>query len=400
MAQPRPANIAAGVAAYDWRRLAQRQHQVYTALKILHVTKKYPNALGGDAVAVANLQKQQEAAGHQVAILSSNCDEIMRADNIYRFGLHDTPVSLDSITPRRLVSLVMLAFKSFWVLRQERPDVVHAHSVDMAFCISLAAHLYRIPVVHTFHIVTFYDQQQSVLRRKSELLLARGARLRAVTAPNQHDVARLRAAKLNQAVLLPNGVDLAFWRQTTEVRPSDQFEFLSVGRLEPQKGYEYLVKAVGLLAAASPQSFKVIIAGEGSQKAELVRLAKKLDVANRIDFVGRKSPEEVRTLLMRAGAAVFPSLYETTPLTLLEAWAAAVPVIATRVGILRDASLDTQSVFLVSPQSEHSLMQAMQLCMSDASLRMAIASSGYDDVQKYTWSRVAQTAEAIYGRVT
>jgi len=393
-------DTAAGVSDYDWQRLAAQQLQVYTSLKILHVTKKYPHALGGDAVTVANLQHQQEEAGHRVAILSSNCAEIRRGERIHRFGLRDTPAALDSITPRRILSLGMLFFKAFQVLRQERPDVIHAHSVDMAFCVSFAARLYRVPVVHTFHIVTFYDQQQSALRRKSELLLARGARLRAVTAPNWHDVAQLRAARLSQTVLLPNGVDLAFWRQASEPRQGDEFIFLAVGRLEPQKGYEFLVKAVALLKSASPQLFRVLIAGEGTQQENLVRLAQKLGVTGNIDFVGRQSPEELRGLLAGAGAAVFPSLYETTPLTLLEAWAAAVPVIATRVGILRDASLDTRSVFLVAPQNEESLMQAMQLCMSDASLRLATASAGHHDVQKYAWSQVARTAEAIYGRVT
>src|SRR5687768_4261766 len=102
-------------------------------MKILHITKKYPHALGGDATVVSNLEKQQWAHGDKVAILTSNCKEIIRKRNVHLFGLRDTPAALDAITPRRLVSLAHLFFKSFSVIRKERPDVIHTHSIDMAF---------------------------------------------------------------------------------------------------------------------------------------------------------------------------------------------------------------------------------------------------------------------------
>jgi len=135
-------------------------------MNILHVCKKYPLALGGDAVVVANLQKQQQAAAHQVAIVTSNCDEIQCGAHIYKLGLKDTPAGLDVITLRRMASLLVLLFKMFVILPKERPDVIHTHSIDMAFFASFAARLYGIPIVHTFHIVTFYDATQPALRRR------------------------------------------------------------------------------------------------------------------------------------------------------------------------------------------------------------------------------------------
>ncbi len=65
-------------------------------MKILHISKKYPQALGGDAVVVSNLQKQQLAAGHQVVIVTSNCDEIASAKHVYKVGLNDTAAGLDN----------------------------------------------------------------------------------------------------------------------------------------------------------------------------------------------------------------------------------------------------------------------------------------------------------------
>ena len=192
-------------------------------MKILHVTKKYPNALGGDTVVVSNLQKHQEAAGHQVAILTSNCDEIKDGPRVHKFGLRDTPSALDQITRRRLVSLIGLFFKAFIVLLKERPDVIHTHSIDMAFFVSFAARFFRRPLIHTFHIVTFYDENQSAMRRRTELWLARVADPRVIPAPNTHDVAMLQRAGLEQARLLPNGVDLDFWRPNKKIIKSKEF---------------------------------------------------------------------------------------------------------------------------------------------------------------------------------
>jgi glycosyltransferase involved in cell wall biosynthesis len=365
-------------------------------MKILHVTKKYPPALGGDAVVVANLQKQQRLGGHKVVIVTSNCDEIDDAENIYKFGLPDTPENLDKITPRRMLSLIMLFFKMFPILRRERPDVIHTHSVDMAFFVSFAARFYNIPVVHTFHIVTFYDTNQSALRRKTEVWLAQKAGLRHVTAPNTYDVKKLQAAGLGQAVLLPNGVDLNFWRSAPPTTPNSTFTFLAVGRLEQQKGYEYLIKATFLLTNILPAKFRVIVVGEGSQKAALYNLAQTLHVDDIITFAGRKSPEEVRTLLAAADAAVFPSLYETTPLTLLEAWSAAVPVIVTEVGIVRETPAGFDAAYIVPPKDEHALMQAMSRCMTDTIPRQNIAAKGNEEAKKYAWPLIARTAESIY----
>lgn len=365
-------------------------------MKILHVSKKYPSAIGGDAVVVSNLKKQQEAANHQVSIVTSNCDAISGGEHIYKIGLKDTPASLDAITIKRLISLIFLFLQMFVILRKERPDVIHTHSVDMAFIVSFAARFYRIPIVHTFHIVTFYDSSQSALRRKSELWLAKKAKPRFVTAPNNYDVQKLRAAGLQQAVLLPNGVDLEFWKPSMVTPKDEPFTFLAIGRLEQQKGYDYLIKAAMLLTKRTSAPFRVVIVGEGSQRNVLQDLVQLLHAEDIVQFAGGKSPKQTRDLLTQAGAIVCPSLYETTPLTLLEAWSGTVPVIITPVGILRDVPADFGGAFLVQPKSVLSLMQSMEKCMTDDESRQNAITRGYEEAKKYAWPLVSKTAETFY----
>lgn len=365
-------------------------------MKILHVVKKYPEALGGDAVVVANLQKQQEKAGHTVVVVTSRCDEIANGKNIYKCGLKDTPATLDHITVRRMVSLVLLFFRAFFIFARERPDIIHTHSVDMAFFISFAARFFRIPVVHTFHIVTFYDASQPLLRRKTEILLAKTARAQAITAPNMHDVKKLQGAGLKRASLLPNGVDIEAWKTHGYVEKNDVFTFVTVGRLEEQKGYEYLIKAAALLKQSLATVFLVVVVGEGSQKTALIDLAKKRGVEDYFSFVGRRSPGHIKQLFAEADAAVFPSLYETTPLTLLEAWAAGVASVVTKVGILRDVPTDFNAAFVAPPMDECALAEAMKECIENTPKREATAANGHKEAQKYAWPLVARSAEALY----
>jgi glycosyltransferase involved in cell wall biosynthesis len=369
-------------------------------VKILHVTKKYPHALGGDAVVVENLQKHQEESGHQVAILTSNCKDIKTGEHIYQFGLRDVAQALDHITPRRLISLFGLFFKAFYVLFKERPDVIHTHSIDMAFMVSFAARLFWIPMIHTFHIVTFYDQNQSFLRRKSEVLLAKASGLRLITAPNAHDVDALHEAGLLQSAVLPNGVDMDFWQPEKNASPAiSDFTFVSVGRLEKQKGYDMLVRAAAELAQQSAPTFRIIIAGEGTQRHHLERLIEEYNLQMAIDLVGWKSANQVRQLLSRADAAIFSSHYETTPITLLEAWAMKVPVVTTSVGILRGLSKEANYVYLAKASDAASLAMAMRQCMSSAGERKKVALAGHKEAKKYTWPGITQTAETFYASI-
>ncbi len=368
-------------------------------MKILHVTKKYPNALGGDSVVVSNLHKHQETAAHQVAILTSNCPEIQTGQHIYKCGLDDTAAGLDNITLKRLISLIGLFFKAFRVCAKERPDIIHTHSIDMAFFVSFAARFYRIPLIHTFHIVTFYDKDQPALRRKSELLLARAAHPAIITAPNTHDVRALKKAGLKQTVLLPNGVDLDFWQAAPRRTANHEFTFLSVGRLESQKGYEYVIKAAAKLKQATRQLFHITIVGEGGQKKSLQRLARTHGVQDIVEFTGRKQPEEVRSLLGTADAAICASLYETTPITLLEAWAVGTPVIMTPVGIMRGVPANSGHVYLVKPRNVSSLSSVMEQVMTDQTSREQVAEAGHQEAKKYAWAHIAKMAEGFYGSV-
>lgn len=362
-------------------------------MKILHITKKYTNALGGDVVVVSNLERQQLTQGHEVVVLTSNCDEIIEDERHYKFGLRDKSAALDNISPRRLVSLGALFWKTFEVIRKERPDVMHTHSIDMAFIASFAARWFKVPIVHTFHILTFPDPRQDAFRRKSELLLMRGAQPRVITSPNETDVNHLKQAGVKDARLMTNGIDLAFWQK--EKGAHDVFTFITVARLESQKGIEYLIRAVAELKKTE-QPFKLVIVGEGSLEEELKALARELSVWEIVEFVGRKNPEDVRDLYALSDSVVIPSLWESGPLTSFEAWAMELPLVITKVGMFANEAGDSRHAKLVDVGDYKALAEAMEELLTNTKKRGDIITAGRESVQKYTWAAMANIAHDLY----
>lgn len=365
-------------------------------LKIMHVTKKYPNALGGDAVVVAHLERMQKESSHEVVILTTNCREIIDGSNVYKFGLATTPSSLDRITLRRLVSLIALVLRSFRIIGYEQPDIIHTHSPDMLCAVSFAARHYGVPIVHTCHVVTFNDLHHDIVRRKSELRLLRWAKPRTVTAPNSFSVEDLKRAGIASASILPNGIDVDSWECTRAVHATDDFTFVAVGRLEKQKGFDYLLKATALLKHETAR-FRVLVIGEGAEGDALATLARRLEITDVVAFLGRQDQAQVRQIYASCGAMVISSLWETTPITLLEAWACRLPVIATNTGLLQESIGQEAGAYVVPAEDEVALAKAMYRVMTDSDLGARIAEIGYDEVvAKYAWAKVYQLAESVY----
>lgn len=124
-------------------------------MRILHVTKKYPNAIGGDATCVFNLERELRKRGDEVFILTTNCPEIIDKDNLYKFGLKDISHNWDRVTVKRVLSLLFFLWESLLEIKKIKPDIIHTHSADLGFIIAIWAKIFRIPVINTCHALSF-----------------------------------------------------------------------------------------------------------------------------------------------------------------------------------------------------------------------------------------------------
>jgi glycosyltransferase involved in cell wall biosynthesis len=166
--------------------------------------------------------------------------------------------------------------------------------------------------------------------------------------------------------ILPNGVDTRDFRPPEGVREA---VILFVGALAPIKGVRHLVQCLPRVLAVWP-AYRLVLVGEGPQRAELETLAQSLGVADRVDFIGPQSPAQVRVWMQRARVFVLPSVEEGLGVVLLEALATGTPCVASRAGGIPDV-VTPEVGLLVPPGNSDALAEAINLILGSSQERYA-----------------------------
>ena len=169
------------------------------------------------------------------------------------------------------------------------------------------------------------------------------------------DFYRERGFESDKLVVIPNGIDVATWRDaqplaltTLEVPPARRV-MIYVGRLDKQKGLQPFIRVLPAVFNEFAE-YDLLVVGDGPQRAELIRLAGELGIASRVHFAGWRG--DVRNLLAAADLLVLPSRWEGMPNAVLEAMAAGKPVVAARahgVAELLGPSTEEQTTAVDSP---------------------------------------------------
>lgn len=156
---------------------------------------------------------------------------------------------------------------------------------------------------------------------------------------------------------------------------------LFVGRLEPVKGVPLLVEAIAVVSRTKPE-VELDIVGDGSDRAGLEAQAERLGIAARVRVLGFRSQSEVRDLLRRADVFALPSFAEGVPMVLMEAMAAGVPVVATRIAGVPELVEDGVAGFLVAPGDVSTLAEKIALLLEDAEMRNRFGAAGRSKVER------------------
>ena len=167
-----------------------------------------------------------------------------------------------------------------------------------------------------------------------------------------------------------NGIDL---ERFTYAAPRNGGPVVAVARLSPEKGIENLIRAIEIAARECP-SIRAEIAGDGPCLPGLIELRQRLGLTDRICFLGQV--QDVPSLLQRAGLFVLPSLSEGISLTLLEAMASGVPVVATAVGGNPEVVQPNVTGLLVPAADPASLAAAIVQVMRNPAAANAMTQAG------------------------
>ncbi|WP_245909130.1 glycosyltransferase [Mycobacterium neglectum] len=204
---------------------------------------------------------------------------------------------------------------------------------------------------------------------------------------------RLRAT--TQEVVIPNGIQLsapptAADRQRARALlgvADSEFVVGVVARLSAQKAHEVLFEAIAATAGDVPQICLVVIGG-GDRDGELRQLAQHLGIGSRTKFLGVR--RDVEDLLPGLDVACLSSVHEGVPITLIEAMAAGIPVIATDCGSVRDIVRDGEQGFVVPVGDVANFADRLRVLADDEALRTQLGKSGRTRVE--TEFRIENTA--------
>jgi glycosyltransferase involved in cell wall biosynthesis len=172
--------------------------------------------------------------------------------------------------------------------------------------------------------------------------------------------------------------------------------FLSAGRLTKFKNVDLSLRAIAELKRSGRKG-DLIVAGDGPELAPLVELSSKLDIRDRVQFIGDISRKDLISLYSRAYCVVFPSVNEPFGLISIEAQAASTPVIAFNSGGCAETVIHGETGLLVEPFDHTSLARAMTFALDNEEWMLHMGRRGRDNVRnKFSWTRTINGLMAAF----
>ena len=162
---------------------------------------------------------------------------------------------------------------------------------------------------------------------------------------------------------------------------------VAIGRLIAKKGFANLIRACGLLIEHRI-SFRCEIFGEGPLENQLRAQIEELGLQERVQLLGAKPQHDLREHLARANVFVMPSVAEAEggmdnlPTVIMEAMAAGLPVVSTRIGGIPEMVVENETGFLVQPEDAMALVGAIEKVTNDRSLGQRLGQAGHERAQK------------------
>ena len=270
---------------------------------------------------------------------------------------------------------------------------------------------WNIPHVVTFHTLARVKMQARAGEKESPLRVASESRvLRDVdgvvvsTAEEREDLCRLYQADCTKIQVIAPGVDLNLFRPMDKVRArqilglSEKRVVLSVGRIEPLKGLDILLRAVAMLGNRAGMRL-IIVGGKLGCDRELERLksiAAGLGLQDMVTFAGAVEQSKLPIFYSAADVFVLPSYYESFGLSALEAMACGVPVIASKVVGPRTFINGGKDGYLIPWHCPEPYAQSLDVLLSDPALRESMGKAARAKAQTMGWNGVAHRMLDFY----
>ena len=386
---------------------------------------------GGMNVYVVESAKRIAESGVQVDIFTradrpNLPDEIEIADGVKVVHLEAGPYG--GVTKSELPSQICALTSSFLRHEVRQPaghyDLIHSHYWISGQLGWLLSERFGMPLVHTMHTMAKVKNralaegetpEPEIRAIGEEQVTAAAAALIANTASEAASLVSLYQACPEKVFVVSPGVDLRTYKvadgkRSARIRlrlDSNQLLLLFVGRIQPHKGPEVLIRSVAELITHTPalrSKLRAVVmggpSGNGTAEPErLAALAKFLGVSDLISFLPPTNREELADWYRAADLVCVPSYSESFGLVALEAQACGTPVVATAVGGLRAAVADGISGLLVDGHDPKAWSATIMRLLLQPERRLLLSMGAVEHAAKFGWDTTARGILDVYDQV-
>lgn len=315
--------------------------------------------------------------------------------------------------------------REFAESKQIRYDLIHSHYWMSGIAARQLQQSWHVPVVHMFHTLGHMKNRvgsgevegEYRIRGEQEVLKA-AYRIVAATPAELAQLQWLYKADPRKIVVVPPGVDIHHFypipkdeaRAFTNV-PMDHLNILFVGRIEPLKGIDVLIQAIGMMTRQGFVERKrlsvTIIGGDplASREAMTHEMARLQDLRNEygvgdvVTFLGKRSQDTLVYFYSAADVLVMPSHYESFGMVALEAMACGTPVVASEVGGLAFLIKDGQTGFLFPGEDVEALCARLTALITNPEARQQMGARAVSHARQYRWENIASQLVGVYESV-
>lgn len=304
------------------------------------------------------------------------------------------------------------------IIDEFKPDIVHTHAAKSGTLGRLAAYHAGVPVIlHTFHGHVFHSYFNPIKTRIfleiERYLATKSSTIIAISNKQKEELCyEYKIAPENKFSVVPLGFDLErffFDKETKRNAFRNKYGLKEnniavgiIGRLVPVKNHSLYLKAIKMAIEKNP-AIKGIIIGDGESRDQIENEAKELGLA--ISYESAQNGDVLFTSWIKEIDQALPGLdivaltshNEGTPVSLIEAQAAGVPIVSTRVGGIEDIVMEQETALLSGPGDSKKLAENILTLSIDINLRDEMSKKGKNHVSnKFTYNRLVEDMRFLY----
>jgi len=351
-------------------------------IKVIHVIPTL--GFGGAERLVLDLIKRFNKEKYDLRVVA-----MVRGGGLEK-AFRDIGVDLEIFYKKNKLGLGVF-FKLLKYFKAEKPKIVHTHLFGADVWAGLAAYFSGVPhIIKTEHNLNITEGAfKKFLKKISAFVFEKMVAVSPAVVEYMIDVEKMPKDKIK---IIYNGIDIDRFKPKKSAGFSSPIVLVNVSRFEEQKGHKYLIEALQMLKSTDWQLWLI---GDGSLRKKIEQQVEEAGLSDRVKFYGNR--EDVPNLLAKADVFVFSSLWEGLGLAVLEAGAVGLPVVATKVGGVKDVFKDNETAQLVEVKDSIALGKAISWVLEHPDKASFMGQKAREMVQeKYSLERMTQEYEHLY----